>query len=352
MKYSINKKLYRKRQKAALIVFIVMVLFLIAVAGLVRKAYTDNLKPLNSSDNTAIIVTVDPGSSPGEIADELENKRVIRSAQAFEWYVRSNNLRDDLKAGTYLLTPSQSVQQIVDKIVAADVATDLVTILPGKRLDQVRAGLIKAGFSEKDVDKALDPDQYRSHPALTDLPKGASLEGYIYPESFQKVSETSATEIVEKSLDEMNRYLTPEVREGFSKQGLNVHQAIILASIVEQEVSIESDRPIVAQVFLKRYKEEIPLGADPTAFYGAIVNDRKPTVVYDSPYNTRLHKGLPPGPIGNVSKSSLEAVAFPAQTDWLYFVAGDDGVTHFSKTLEEHEELTRKYCTKLCNQTN
>ena len=352
MKYSSRKKLYGRRQKIALLVFIVMILVLVAVAGLVRKAYTDNLKPLNSSDNTAIIVTVDPGSTLGDIADELENKKVIRSGQAFEWYVRSNNLRDELKAGTYILMPSQSVQQIVDKIVNAEVATDLVTILPGKRLDQIRAGLIKDGFSEKDVDKALEPDQYRSHPALTDLPKGASLEGYLYPESFQKVSETSANEIIKKSLDEMNRYLTPEIREGFSKQGLSLHQAIILASIVEQEVGIETDRPIVAQVFIKRYKEGMPLGADPTAFYGSIVNGKPPSVGYDSPYNTRLHKGLPPGPIGNVSASSIEAVAFPAQTDWLYFVAGDDGVTHFSKTLEEHEELTRKYCTKLCNQTN
>ncbi len=352
MKYSSRKKLYGRRQKIALIIFAVLVIILVAVAGLVRKAYTENLKPFNSSDNTAIIVTIDPGSTPGYIAEELENKRVIKSAQAFEWYVRSNNLRDDLKAGTYLFMPSQSVQEIVDKIVAAEVTTNLVTILPGKRLDQIREGLIEAGFSKKDVDKALDPSRYKSHPALTDLPKGASLEGYLYPESFQKVSETKASEIIEKSLNEMNRYLTPEVREGFSKQGLNVHQAIIIASIVEQEVGIEKDRPVVAQVFLKRYKEGIQLGADPTAFYGAIVDGKKPTIGYDSPYNTRLHDGLPPGPIGNVSVSSLEAVAFPAQTGWLYFVSGDDGTTHFSKTLEEHEELTRKHCTKLCNQSN
>lgn len=352
MKYSSRKKLYSKRQKIALAFFVVAIIFLVVVAGLVRKAYSDNLKPLNSSDNTSIIVTIDPGSTPGDIAKELEDKGVIKSDWAFEWYVRNHNLRADLKAGTYLFKPSQSVQEIVDKIVDARVATDLVTILPGKRLDQIRAGLIEAGFSAKEVDKALDPEQYRSHPALTDLPKGADLEGYLYPESFQKVSETTPEEIIEQSLDELNRYLTPEVREGFSKQGLNVHQAIIIASIVEQEVGIQSDRPVVAQVFLKRLEEGIRLGADPTAFYGAIINGKEPTVVYDSPYNTRLHEGLPPGPIGNVSVTSLEAVAFPAQTDWLYFVAGDDGVTHFSKTLEEHEELTRKYCTKLCNQFN
>ena len=111
-----------------------------------------------------------------------------------------------------------------------------------------------------------------------------------------------------------------------------------------------ADRPVVAQVFLKRYKEDMRLGSDVTAYYGARLAGKEPSLGYDSPYNTRLHSGLPPGPISNVSAGSLEAVAFPAQTDWLYFVAGDDGITHFSKTLQEHEALTAKYCKKLCSQ--
>ncbi len=342
MKYSSKKKLYRRRQKIALVFFVVVVIVLVGVAGLVRKAYVDNLKPLNSSDNTAIIITVDPGSTPSDIADNLENKRVIKSAQAFEWYVRSNNLRADLKAGTYLLTPSLSVQQIVDKIVNAEVATDLVTILPGKRLDEISESLIKAGFSKKKVEKALEPGQYRSHPALTDLPKGATLEGYLYPESFQKTAETEPEQIIEQSLDEMQFYLTPEVREAFNKQGLTVHQGITLASLVEGEVSNDSDRAMVAQVFLKRLKEDIALQSNTTDEYAKI----------NTAYNSYKRKGLPPGPVSNVTASALNAVAFPAQTNWLYFVSGDDGVTHFSKTLEEHEALTRKYCTKLCGQSN
>jgi UPF0755 protein len=92
------------------------------------------------------------------------------------------------------------------------------------------------------------------------------------------------------------------------------------------------------------------LQSDPTAFYGAAKDGQEPSLRHDSPYNTYLYKGLPPGPISNVSESSLRAVAFPAQTDWLYFVAGDDGKTHFSKTLEKHNELTRKYCKKLCGE--
>jgi UPF0755 protein len=148
----------------------------------------------------------------------------------------------------------------------------------------------------------------------------------------------------------MQDHLTPDVRGAFAKQGLSTYQGVILASIVEQEVTRTDDRAQAAQVFLKRLSQNMMLGSDVTAFYGAVLAGKTPTVSYDSPYNTRLHTGLPPTPISNVSESSLQAVAHPATTDWLYFVAGDDGVTHFSRTLEEHEALTRQYCTRLCAQ--
>lgn len=323
------------------------VIALVACAIVIRNVYQNNLNPLNQK-NTEIVVTIEPGSTPSKIADTLVAKDVIKSDWAFEWYVRNHNYRDDLKAGTYVLKPSQSIPEIVDVIRSGKVATDLVTILPGKRLDQIKSSLIESGFTEAQVNSALNPANYAGHPALTDKPKDASLEGYLYPESFQKTAETTAQQIVKLSLDEMNRYLTPDIRQGFAKQGLTVHEGVTLASIVEQEVSKASDKPTVAQVFLKRHKDGIKLGADPTALYGSIIAGKEPSLFYDSPYNTRMHAGLPPGPIGNVSESSLKAVAFPAQTDWLFFVAGDDGVTYFSKTLEEHEALTEQHCKELC----
>jgi UPF0755 protein len=144
--------------------------------------------------------------------------------------------------------------------------------------------------------------------------------------------------------------LTPELRTGIVRQGLTVHEGVILASIIEQEVGKQSDRATVAQVFLKRRQMDMPLGSDVTAFYGAIKDGKTPSLTYDSPYNTLIHKGLPPGPISNVSDSSLQAVANPSPTDYLYFVAGDDGITYFSHTLQEHEALTQAHCKKLCNQ--
>ena len=176
-----------------------------------------------------------------------------------------------------------------------------------------------------------------------------SLEGYLYPETFHRTATTSPEEIIKQSLDEMQKHLTPDLRAAIVRQGLTVHDGIKLASIIEQEVSNPEDKKVVAQVFLKRLREGIALESDPTALYGAVKDGAEPSLQYDSPYNTYNNRGLTPTPISNVSQSSLEAVAHPANTDYLYFVAGDDGKTYFSRTLSEHEALTEQHCKKLCN---
>jgi len=318
-----------------------------SVIGL-RTMYNQNLLAAGPSEQNQL-VTIKSGATVKEIAELLHGQGIIREAWAFEWYVRNQGLRDKLQAGSFYVRQNQSVPVITDILTNGRVATDLVTILPAKRIDQIRQGLINSGWTAEQVDAALDPKLYVNHPALVDKPPADNLEGYLYPDSFQKTSVTLPGDIVKASLDEMQKYLTPEVRAGIVQQGLTVHQGIIIGSIIEQEVSKLADKPQVAQVFLKRYKIGMMLGSDPTALYGAILAGAELSVRYDSPYNTRLKTGLPPGPIGNVSQSSLGALIKPAGTDFLYFVAGDDGVTYFSKTVEEHEALTKQHCIKLCS---
>ncbi len=332
------------------IVLIVVVLTTLSgVLGL-RHLYNQNLKPLNASQRV-VQVTVPSGATVADIAQSLQDKGVIRAAWAFEWYVRTNSLRERLQAGTYGLRPSQSVSEVASILTNGAVETDLVTILPGQRLDQIRSMLINnAGFSEEAVDDALDPSLYRNHPALADKPIKASLEGYLYPDSYQRTSTTTPETIIRASLDEMQKRLTPSLRAAIVRQGLTIHEGVILASIIEQEVGNVADKPTVAQVFLSRLRQNMLLGSDVTVFYGAILAGQTPTVTYKSAYNTHIHGGLPPGPISNVSESSLQAIAKPAQTDYLFFVAGDDGVTYFSHTNEEHEALTEQHCKTLCSQ--
>ena len=347
--YSIEKGSRRHRPWSRLVVItgLILLILLSGAAYVVHRAYDQNLGPVSASDHR-VLVTISKGASAHQIAVLLKQQGLIKADWAFEWYVRNHNLRDKLEAGSYYFMPSQGIATIANLLTEGRIATDLVTILPGQRLDQVRKALINAGFTQSDVDSALNADNYRNLPALADLPAGANLEGYLYPDSFQRTANTKAASIVQASLTEMANHLTPDLRAGIEKQGLTIHQGVILASIVEQEVSKVSDKPTVAQVFLKRLHENIALGSDVTVIYGAIINGQPPSLTYDSSYNTHLHPGLPSGPISNVSDASLQAVANPASTDYLFFVAGDDGITYFSHTLAEHQQLTAEHCKQLC----
>jgi len=326
-------------------------LAILAVLGMFasRQVYNHDLKAVSNDPKTRIF-TVQPGSSVKQIGADLQTDHLIRSAWAFQLYAHSQELNDKLQAGTYALSPSQDTPSIVSTMTKGRVATKLVTFLPGRRIDQVRADLINNGFSPASVDQALDPAQYAGLPALAFKPASIpSLEGLLWPDSFQKDSTTSPSFIIRESLIEMGDHLTPDVQGAFAAENLTTYQGLTLASMVEQEVGAK-DQSQAAQVFLSRLKANIPLGSDVTIEYGAIAAGHAPSLTYDSPYNTNLHAGLPPTPISSVSQNALNAAAHPAGTNWLYFVTGDDGVTHFSTNLQDHQALTQKYCHKLCSQ--
>lgn len=341
-----------KKRTISIIGVIVLILVVLIGGGLlyVNSVYMRNLAPVSNTATTQYF-TVESGSTASQIALNLETAGLIKSASAFEWYVRQQKVRDKLQAGTYVLSPDMGTKKIVTKLTGGEVARGLLTILPGKRLDEIKTAFLKSGYDQVAVDAAFVADQYRDHPVLQSLPAGASLEGYLYPDSYERLATTAPSTIIRSSLDELQQYLTPDLVAAFSAQGLNVYQALTVTSIIDQEVSKVEDKPIVAQVFMRRLREGIPLGADPTSRYASILAGLDETdYSLNSPYNTRVVVGLPPSPIGNVTIKGLQALAKPASTNYLFFVAGDDGTTHFSFTQAEHEALTKKYCTKLCVQ--
>jgi UPF0755 protein len=302
-----------------------------------------------SSSTEVVYFPIETGSSLQEIAQDLAHVHLIRSATAFETYVRGRQLYAKMQAGTYALSPSMSTPQIVDKIVKGEVSKNYVTILPGKTIKQIKKAFLQAGYTDTELDTAFDPGTYAGHPLLSSMPSGASLEGLLYPDSFQRDATTPASALIRESLDEMESHLTADIVSGFSAQGLNTYQGLTLASIVYAESGDPQSEPTVAQVFLSRLKQGMALGSDVTAFYAADLAGQGKTLGVDSPYNTRLHTGLPPGPIGSFTDIALKAVAHPSNTDYLYFVAGDDGTIHFSHTEQEHEAAVKKYCTKECS---
>lgn len=347
MKFFNSKKRNRVPKR---VWWIILVFIGLALAGTVvaRHLYNRGLGPVSNSQQSQIF-TVESGDTVKQVAANLENEDLIRSAWAFQLYVHSKNLNDRVQAGTYALAPSYGTPEIVNILTQGKVATKLVTILPGRRIDQVKADLINSGFEPAAVEKALNPANYSDLPALAFKPADVNtLEGLLWPDSFQKQPETDPSVIIRESLIEMGQRLTPDVQAAFAAEGLTTYQGLILASIIVQEVDKPADQAQASQVFLSRLKAGIPLGSDPTALYGSIQAGYAPSLDYDSPWNTHIHPGLPPTPISTISGPALAAATNPATTNWLYFVSGDDGTTYFSTNLQDHEALTKQHCHKLC----
>lgn len=301
--------------------------------------------PSDKSD--AVRVVVRQGQAAADIAETLHDHQLIRSKLAFALYVQISGQRSKLQAGGYVLSPNQNVESIVEHMTTGKTDEFTITIPPGLTLDELRTHFIKNGFTDEEVTSAFEANY--SHPLLSTRPTGADLEGYIYPETYRMNADQSLGTLLERSFDDLYTLLTDKMYlDEFAKRNLTVHEGITMASIVQKEVKDPTDQKQVAQVFLKRLKEGIQLGSDVTYMYAAEKTGQRATPALESPYNTRKYPGIPPGPISNMNPSALEAVAFPAQGDFLYFVAGDDGVTYFSRTEAEHEANVQAHCTTLC----
>jgi UPF0755 protein len=322
-------------------------LLAILVAGAITALawYNDALKS-KSTDETPVTIQIESGASIDQVATELEQKGIIKSALAFSVYMKLGN-RDVIKTGSYLLAPNQSVEEIVSWLNEGRVSTRRVTILPGQTLKQIRATLIEDGFSEAAVDAALKKTY--DHKLLANKPDDATLEGYIFPETYFVTTDSTPEQLLIRTFDEFEKKIEENgLRAKLRARGFDLYEGITLASIVGKEVAKPDEQKQVAQVFETRLERDMMLGSDPTYQYAADMLGVERAVNIDSPYNTRIHKGLPPGPIANFNLSALIAVGDPAPGDYLFFVAGDDGVTHFSHTFEEHQQKVQKYCQKLC----
>jgi UPF0755 protein len=329
-------------------VFLLVAIILGSGASLyIRRWYTNALTAVSQSSEV-MVVTIGQGSSPSDIALLLQQKGLIRSTRAFETYVGGSGVADKLKAGTFELSANMSTQEIVSVLVQGIEASTLYTISPGRRLDQIRKKMIDSGFSEGEVDEALVPSVYADIPVMSFLKPGASLEGFIFPETFRINPSSTPKQIIRRAIEELDKKMSDEYVQRFEERGINPFDAIILASIIEKEVPNLEDRKKVAQVFFSRLEQGIPLGADATYLYASAVIGGEPFPSNDSIYNTRIYGGLPPGPISNFSSTALEAVAYPADTSYLFYVTGDDKVNYFTSTDAEHEAAVAKYCTITC----
>lgn len=338
----------RRRWRAVRWVVGGLITLLVAAAITVVVVYQLALQPVDRSGTIAKRVEIVNESSSSDIGALLKKEGLIRNEQVFAFYTRLHGVQNQLQPGTYQLSQSQSLGEIVTALVDGPGTNEIeITFLPGATLQDHRQVLIEAGFSEGDVDKALGATY--DHPLLATRPAGADLEGYIYGETHRFAEGTSVEVILTQFFDDLHKVVQANrLTERYQEQGLTLHEGIILASIIQKEVSGHGDSRQVAQVFYKRLSEGISLGADATFVYAARKAGDSPRVNYPSPYNTRIHTGLPPGPISSPGKTALLATADPADGDYLFFVSGDDGTNYFSRTEAEHIQNTKKYCIENC----
>lgn len=339
------KKTHFNKRKWFLRVVLLLLATVLLIVSSAAAWYIKAISP-RTKDDIYSVISVKSGSGTRAIASELQQKKVIRSADAFALYAKLSGT-NNLQVGEYRLSSKQSVKSIVETIAGGKVTNVNVLISPGLRLDQIVDALIKDGFTEADVNVALV--SVRDHSLLKNLPATIRLEGYLFPDTYKIGPSTTAEELIRLMLNNFQEKITPETLAKLSAQDLTLEQAIILASIVQKEVRDVHVQPTVAQVFIKRYQQGTMLGSDVTYMYIGGLTGKTVDPGLNSPYNTRRFAGLPPTPISNFNISALNAVANPSKTDYLFFVAGDDGQTYFSKTVEEHEALVKKYCTKLCH---
>lgn len=230
------------------------------------------------------------------------------------------------------------------------------TIIPGETIFEVKEDLAELGYDVAEIEAAFAADY--DFDFLKERPDGASLEGYLYGETYEFYADSSVAEILTRFLSGMDTVIKENnLREAYAEQGLTLYEGITLASLVQQEIGVPSEQPTVAQVFLSRLELGWALGSDASVTYALDVvdpareyyTDNAAALTIDSCYNTRLYAGLPCGPIGSPSLSALVAVAHPTDTAYLFFLTGDDGLMYYSYTESEHLQNAATYCQTLCN---
>jgi UPF0755 protein len=292
------------------------------------------------------IVYIKPKSGVQEIAYTLWEAGVIRSRWAFLGMAYLQGAPTRLKAGEYEFTHGMSLREILQKLEAGRVVTHQITIPEGfTALDIAR---LLAG------EKLVDVDRFMALVADVRFVEGLgvpgnTLEGYLFPDTYRLTRGMGEEEMLQIMVTRFRQAVPKDLDAQAQRVGLDAHSVVTLASLIEKEARLDSERPLVAAVFYNRLRRNMPLQSDPTAVYGVPGPRRRITTLdlkRKTPYNTYLKAGLPPGPISNPGLASIQAVLDPAPVNYLYFVAKNDGTHYFSRTLAQHAEAVRKYQVK------
>lgn len=344
----------RRRRGGRIVMWLIALLMLIVLAAGGAAWYVyQQLQPV-TGEQIAKNVVIPSGTSVRGIGQLLEEQGLIRDAELFNYYVKYKGVGPKLKAGEYQFTTGQAIDEMLTAMVEGDTVVSAMrfTIPEGWNVEQIADHLAKEGIVEKaDFLKEVNEGDFPEFPFVAAIPDHADrkhrLEGYLFPETYEVDKDATAHDVVSRMLAQFQKEWKPEWTEQLKQYNLTMDEAVNLASIVEREVTVDKERPLVAGVYYNRIRDKWPLQADATVQF--ILGKQRDRLTFEdlkvkSPYNTYTNPGLPPGPIANPGRASLEAVANPAKHDYFFYVTKKDGTSehYFSKTLKEHEANDRK----------
>jgi len=324
------------------------------VIGLYLRYRQDDIDRPAGDDDRLVPFSIEPGETAVTIAARLAAEGLIDDAELFRLYIRYHGVDAHLEAGDFELRRNMTMEKIAEALQQARMEEVTVTIVPGWRAEEIAEMLEREEVMRGDAFLALVRQGTFAYAVLADRPEGSSLEGYLFPETYRLPAQATALDLVERMLKTFDQRFTPEVRQALRSQGLTIYEAVTAASIVQREAVVPDEGPIIASVYLNRLKEGMYLQADPTVQYAMGYQPdtgqwwKSPMKLDEyasvqSPYNTYLNPDLPPGPICSPSQAALEAVAFPADTNYLFFYAKGDGTHAFAVTYEEHQANIARY---------
>ena len=348
------------RRKILIICFSLLVLTMgCSLEQLYLEFYIDSqsdaLRTPAGSDNTPIEFIIQPGASVAEIAGNLKANQLISDTELFRRYVQYKAIDSTIQAGTYTLRKSMTIPEIAATLQKAASPEQQITIPEGKRLEEV--SVIVAEQTTITEDEFLrfaqtgwsTTDLVTEFPFLSAVPVTNSLEGFLTPDTYRLPMDATARDLVDRMLENFNRHVTPEVVDGFAQKGLSLYEGIVLASIVEREAVRDDERAIIAGVYHNRLRDGWFLSACPTVQYALGFRPDEASwwkkqlffvdLELESPYNTYRNLGLPPTPIASPGVKAINATAYPAETEFFFFMVDcskDDSSHVFAINEDEH----------------
>ncbi len=332
------------------------ILIVIIIFGLLSYlGYKNAINTPLDKNGSDVDFTITSGEGVNQISSNLKEANLINSDFYFKIYVWRQGLEKNFQAGDYILNPNMTMKEIV-KILTLGDAIDkekTITIIEGWDIREINDYLVKEGIIKEQVfsDICNNPKNYKllvtNYEFFNGKPKNASLEGYLFPDTYRIFKDSTAEDIVQKMLNNFDNKLTQGMRDDIQKQGKSIYEIVTMASILEKEVRSFEDMKIVSGIFWDRIKNSQRLESCATLAYALGVNKDQYTVEdtnIDSPYNTYRNDGLPPGPICNPGLNAIKAAIYPTYTDYNYFLTDPEtGQTIYAVTYEQHLRNKAKY---------